>query len=558
MSFSVNYDFRIFDRFTAPLKKMNRALSKHKNKINSAANAAKKYGSKMANLNNAIGGAAAVYSFGKAFKSFTNLEDALFDVQRVTDMTSGSLNAFRSDIEKMSEELGRPAVALAQIAFEGGKLGVAEKDLMGFTNQVVKMAVAFDMTEQSAGQAIGSIQAKMGLTLASVTELADSVNFLADNTASNGARMIEILARVSGTFKTLRIPPQASASLAGFADQLEVTPELAASGLNMAFRKMMKMPGMMTKLLKDPMKAFQSELSRFNKMPEAKRAGELFKEYGDEAGRFMLKAVGNVELLDKTMSAAFSSGAIGSMDREMANRAGRTSTKWSRAMESMNNAFSAFGEAIAPAILAIADVITPIAKGFRDFSKNHPGISAIAGSIAVVAVGMLALLVPLGFIISGMGSLITALPIVAAGFKVVAAAMAANPIGLIITAVAALVTWFGYLYSRTGSVTDSLKIMGQSILNFLLSPIRATIEGLGMLAKAVGLEGVGEALDKYGDSFRVGFADDINLKSASDAKSGQSVNVNSETTVNLNAGNTNAVGATSPDLNTGVNVAFAN
>ncbi len=72
----------------------------------------------------------------------------------------------------------------------------------------------------------------------------DAINFLADNTATSGKRAVEVVARTVGTMKAIKMPPELVAGWAAFADQVEVTPELAASGLNMMIRRMTKIPSL--------------------------------------------------------------------------------------------------------------------------------------------------------------------------------------------------------------------------------------------------------------------------------------------------------------------------
>lgn len=109
-----------------------------------------------------------------------------------------------------------------------------------------------------------------------------------------------------------------------------------------------------------------------------------------------------------------------------------------------------------------------------------------------------------------------AISLLAGGFRTFAAILAANPIGLIITAVAALIGLFAVLYNKTGSVSEALRVMGTMILKTLLLPINAVMKAFS------GLLNLMSKLPKVGDKFKEaanaikGFQDSMNLNVTGD------------------------------------------
>ena len=448
--FTVEYLYKISDKYSGPLGKIKRKTDKFKRSVVSTSTALKGMttklgvmGRKMAGLKNIVGGAALIFGMFKFTKSASDLEDKMADVQRVTDLSGKRLKVFQKLLQKMGRETGKSALGLAEIAYEGGKLNIPTDKLAAFVLMVTKTASSFDMLESEAGSSIGQIKTKMGLTVSETEKLMNRVNFLADNTTATGSRMIEVIQRVSGTFKTLHVPIEVAAGWAGFADQIEVTGRLAASGLNQMMQKMITMPGMMDKMLKDPTGAIKNYLNSFTKMPETVRAKKILKIFGDEAGRFVLKAVTNLDLLDEAMKKAASKEALGSMDREWANILARSSTAGKKIKETSTDISRAIGIVFLRMFDKYSDRLIKMSEGMLKFTKANPGLIKTLGILAALTVAVFAIIIPLGFLamsIEAIAAVLTSTAFLAVigaiGWCFTAAAIPVNVFAIAIGAVA--------------------------------------------------------------------------------------------------------------------------
>ena len=405
MAFSVEYIYTILNRYSGPLNKITmdtqryqKAASKAATKVRKLSDRLKSAGDRMTDIRSAIGGAAITASIFKFTKSASTMEDAMADVSRVTGLTGPGLKAMQIDLQKLGRFTGRSALGLAAIAYEGGKLSIANENLDEFVFMVLKTAAAFDMTEQEAGRSIGSIRAKLGMSVSSVNELMQRVNYLSDTTSATGASMIEIIERTSGSMKMLNVPNEVLAGWAAFANQIEVTPQLAASGINMMMSHMMMMPGMLDKMLEDPKNSVIKFLQRFEKMPEAQRGTKILKEFGKEAGRFVMKAVSNMKLLDDAMEKSKATEALGSMDREFANILARSSTAASRIRETFFDISRAIGVVFLGMFNKYSDRLASMAEKMLSFVKAHPVLIKTIGILALLLAGLTAIVVLIGMI----------------------------------------------------------------------------------------------------------------------------------------------------------------
>lgn len=354
------------------------------------------------------------------------VENAMINLGRATNLPAADLRAFEERFMSLSEKIGITTDKLAIMAFEGSKTGIDTKDLDRYVKLTANASVSFEILEDEAGRALGSIKAKMGLNIDQLEQLMDRVNFVADATSADGERMVNIIERLSGTFNTLHLKPEIAAGFAAIADQLETSPELAASGMNMVINKMMQSSSLAEKMFKAPGETMHKVFSKLAALPEAKRIAVATKLFGAEAARFAVKMAGNMNLYEETMKKAADSQAIGSMEREMASKLDSLTMRWNTFRNAVRNVGTAIGEEMAPDIKKFSDEINKMVPKIREFVRENPGIVKIAIGIALV-VAAVTIAVP---VVWALG--------MAFAFVGAAVGLALSPIGLALIAVAAL------------------------------------------------------------------------------------------------------------------------
>lgn len=149
-----------------------------------------------------------------------------------------------------------------------------------------------------------------------------------------------------------------------------------------------------------------------------------------------------------TKAIADSSGTTAEMAEAMMSGFGGSLEKLK---SSIDVAVTSFGEALAPTIQKVADGIQKLVDWFNNLS---PAAQTMIATIAAAAAALGPLLLVGGTLMSGIGTLMTKLPMmistvqsVAGGFSKLFSVLMANPIVLIIAAIAALVAGFIYLWN---------------------------------------------------------------------------------------------------------------
>ena len=469
--------FRSDDKVTAALVKLQTKIESVQKATEKAAKSTSKFSHKFSTEIDAINGklrqqaqdiagtAASMVALGMAIAKPINdaiaFETAMAEVNKAVGGTPQQLKKMEKEILNMSKTIPILPEELAKIVAAGGRLGIPADKLTGFAETTAKAAVAFDMTAEQAGDAFASLSNKMNIPLTKIGEVGDAINYLADTTASQAPNIIEIMGRISGTMKQLSIPPHLAAGIAAFADQVFVSEELAASGVEQfvsALARTNKKFGLFTKLQKEGASGFRDILGSLQKMDITK----LTEMFGVESARAIATMSGNLNVYDKTLgSVADKTKFAGSMQAEFERQSKTTANQIQLMKNALNRMFVAVGSAFLPAINGVIKAVEPLLNKITAWAENNQDVVRtlikIAAGIAIVVAGALIFKVMAFSIIAVLGTLKMVVAAATVAFRIMSFVLSMNPIGLVITAIATLIYYMGGFDSIISAVKGTMK-----------------------------------------------------------------------------------------------------
>lgn len=338
------------------------------------------------------------------------MEDAMADLAKVSDFTPEGLERMKRELERMSLTIPMSADGLAQIAAAAAGAGVAQKDLLGFTEQAAKMAVAFDMTAEQAGTMMSKWKSGMKLSVQETYALADAVNGLSNNNAALASQIGDAIQRYGALGKVAGLSEKQTAALATSLIASGASSETAATGMKAFMGTLAKGAQLSDKqqaafanigigdvkqlqkdLQKDAPGAILRVLDGLKKnIPEDKRTmylNVLFGETGSEAIGPLLQNIealrGNFDLVGDATKTA------GSMEKEFAARAATTSNSLQLLKNSADFVARSFGDQFLGPIREGATYLGDLAFAAGEYVRNNKETVKTVLKVSAALGGML-------------------------------------------------------------------------------------------------------------------------------------------------------------------------
>ncbi|QQQ52409.1 phage tail tape measure protein [Pseudomonas syringae] len=397
-------------------------------------------------------------------------------------------------IQQLGSEIPIATNEIAEMVAAGARMGIARKELLGFTRNAAMMSSAFELPAGQLAEDMGKIAGLYKIPISNINGLADSINYLDDNAQSKGGDIINFLTRVGGSASSVKITGNSMAALGSTLLTLGETTETAGTAVNAMFAKFaaadkgtkkfkaaMAEIGLSTAAVQAGM-AKNAEgtllkiIDQVAKLPEQKRAGVLVELVGLEHQDTLAKLVGNVAEYRKQIGLALDPKAIGSMSREFQATMDTTTAQFKTLTNSVTKVSVNIGSTLLPTVNLLMGAFAKGSESVADFSREHPTLTrviigttlAVTGLRLATLGGALAFTYMKGAALSVAGALAgvqgrlaltaastrllgaatlvangglvgmatRALPMVAAGIRMVGVAFVSTGIGAIITAIA--------------------------------------------------------------------------------------------------------------------------
>ena len=395
----------------------NRAdrASRDTNRLNASAESGKKALDGMAKAA-ALAGVALAGALGVSINKAQSWETAMSEINKTVNFASSDgLSNMRKELQALTLEIPQTFEELAAVTATGGQLGIAEKDLIGFTKTMAKMGVAFDIPAQQAADSMAKIANVFQIPIANIDRLGDAINTLSNNTPATAAQLIDSLQRVGGVAKVFGLSADATLGLTGALIAMGKPAEVASTAVNsllttfstldnatksqlIGFEKLGLNIDDFSQLVKtDGKQAIITYLEAINKLDQSERIGTnaliIGKEFGDDL-TMLAGSVGVLEsnwaMLGETVNTT--KDYFGSMDVEFEKISATSANKMVLFKNNIDGVVASVGDAFIPALNDLLLAMTPMVAAIGTWVAANPEliqqIAVIGGALVGSIVGL--------------------------------------------------------------------------------------------------------------------------------------------------------------------------
>jgi TP901 family phage tail tape measure protein len=387
-------------------------------------------------------------------KAAVDFESAMADVKKVVDFQApDGLVKLGNTIKQMARSIPISAEGLAQITAAGGQLGVKEKDLAAFTETVAKMSTAFDMTADEAGTAMAQLSNVFQIPITDMKKLGDAINHISNNMAAKARDIIPALNRAGGSVRQFGLEADQAAALVATLISMGQMPEKAGTAVSamlmrlqtaekqgQKFNAALKEIGLSAsdltkKIGEDAQGAIVMFFEAMQKVDKQKRAGILVDIFGKNYQKDAALITESLDAYKKSVELiSDKTKYANSMQKEFANRTATTANNFQLLKSTLVETGINIGATLLPALNNIVGAIRNVTSGIADFAQKHQtltkGIIGITTALVGCKIAGLALGYAWTFIKGGMLAVMSV-------WKIVSLAFAANPVGVVVAALAA-------------------------------------------------------------------------------------------------------------------------
>ena len=401
---------RLRDSGTLTQEELARATELHNRRVRELEDSLQRAKPSLADIANGLqgivgqaGGLALVAREAIAFES------AMAGVKKVVDGTPEQISELEAEIKSLAGTLGIMPVELANIAAQGGQLGIALDKLPEFTKMAASMSVAFGISAEAAGDAAAKIANVYQLPIEKVGELGDAINVLGNNTAAKEKDIVEVMTRIGGNAKQFGLAAEEAAALADAFIALGKPPEVAGTAINALLSKLQtaqaQTPGfkdalqsiglsaddMAASIAANPQKTLTAFLKQLETLDTQARSLVLAEMFGAEFSDDVAVLVGSLGEYEKALALVADKGkTVGAMQKEVDAALGTTQAKINQAQASFSATAATLGQVLLPIMGSVSKAAHGISDAIGYIATNFPVLTQLAVALTAVKVGMMA------------------------------------------------------------------------------------------------------------------------------------------------------------------------
>jgi len=328
---------------------------------------------------------------GFAVATAAKFDDSMRKVKAITKATGDDFQAMRDLAMKMGRDTAFTASEAAQGMTFLGMAGLDVREIMEALPNALQLAAAGGITLAESADIATNVMTSMGKETKDLAHINDVLAFAQSKSNTSILELAEALRPVAGTASSMGVSLEQTVSMLGKLADAGEKGSIAGTLLRQAMVEFVKKG---------------NDINDFTKRIEELKNGtidvtQIYEDFGRQGGRAILaltKSGGN-EIDNFTEKLKNSDGTAKEAQKTMEQGLGGSLRKMGSAL---NNLSIVIGDVIAPALLAVIDILIPIFKWFASLSS---GIKIFIVVVMALVAAAGPLLVVVGQLSIAMGAL---------------------------------------------------------------------------------------------------------------------------------------------------------
>ena len=349
-------------------------------------------------------------AFVACSKASIEFESAITGVYKTVDGTDAQLTQISDDIKSMALEIPSTTTEIAGVAERAGQLGIATDDVTEFTEVMINLGEATNLSSDEAASSLAKFSNITGMTADNYENLGSTVVALGNNFATTEADIVAMATRMASAGTLAGLTESDILGLAASMSSVGIEADAGGSAMsklmtdiqvavetgNDSLNDFASVAGMTTEQFSDLFehRAVDALTAFITGLNDVERNGQTATVILENMGITEVRLSNAVKSLasnsDGLTSAIKLSGEAWQENNALAQEVGkRYATLESRlaiTKNAANNLKIAIGDALNPTVGAFADAGTDVLTWLTDFCEKNPAVvTSISGVVGALA-----------------------------------------------------------------------------------------------------------------------------------------------------------------------------
>jgi TP901 family phage tail tape measure protein len=424
-----------------------------------------------------------IVAMGAAFavpvRAAMQFEKSLAGIRSVVNFKDkGGLQKLGEELTQLSRSIPVTVDELASIAAIGGRFGVAESELAGFSEEVAKTAIAWGSSITETSEHVGNLMKVFNVKNSELPKYFDAINELGNKTGATANNILTAINRSSdglANFK-LSIPhvaaltstimsfgegaEQAGTEVGNMLQKLSIAPKLGADAQKVLHSIGLPSINLPEMISKDPKQVLERLLEGLAKLDPKDRSTAMYSIFGRGASKMVGKVVDNLALYKKNLKIVSDSMAYkGSRNGDYNIVLDTLDSK----LKLLKNTITAFGREIgfslAPSVTKLINqvmkVLNPVLNWMQKNKELTSTITSVIGGMIGLKIAFFTIGYASTFLFGGLNRIVMAFKGLRLGISLFGSALRM-----------ALFGWFGRLAVIGGTVSAGLEEVADDEVRF--------------------------------------------------------------------------------------------